>query len=171
MKAFLNFAAFQLGWLACVGGAAAGKPWLGPLAVLALVGGQWALQWRQRWMLWLFAAAMLLGYAADSLLATAGALSFPAQTMLGGPSPLWMAALWVNFAATLDASLGWLQGRPLLAAALGAAGGPLAYWGGEKFGAIQIAGAPGLAAVATEWALATPALLGAVEWLRRGDER
>ena len=31
-------------------------------------------------------------------------------------APLWMMALWAGFAATLDQSLGWLRGRPVLAA-------------------------------------------------------
>ena len=171
MRKLLNFLGFQAGWLACVLGAADGRPWLGPLAVLLIVGLQWALVWRRPALLALFAGAAALGYAADSLLALTGLLEFPPQAMLGGPSPLWMAALWANFASTFEESLAWMQGRPVAAALLGAVGGPLAYWGGQQLGAIRISGAPGLAAVAAEWAIATPLLLGGLAWLRRVEAR
>ncbi len=40
MRLLLNFAAFQIGWFACVLGAANGFPWLGPVVVAAVVAGQ-----------------------------------------------------------------------------------------------------------------------------------
>lgn len=159
MNKLANFAAFQAGWFACVLGAANGYPWLGPPAVLFLAGVQWALWWRSWSALLLLTAAAALGYLADSLLVTAGLLAFPEKAQLGGPSPVWMVVLWPNFAAALLESLSWLDGRYVLAALLGAAGGPLAYWGGEQFGAIRLAGWPAYGAVALEWAAATPLLL------------
>ncbi len=171
MRKLVNFVAFQVGWLACVVGAADGSPWLGPIAVLILAGGQWAVSWRSMSLFKVFAVAGVVGYAADSLLVVAGLMSFPPQAALGAPSSLWMAALWVNFATTLDESLAWLRGRPALAALIGLGGGPLAYWGGEKLGAIRLEGWPALAAVGVEWAVATPLLLGTLRWAQRGDAR
>lgn len=159
MRKPANFIAFQAGWLACVFGAAAGRPWLGPLVVVVLLGAQWALWWRSRAALGLLASAAALGFAADSLLTVAGLLSFPARALSEGMSPAWMVVLWPNFASTLLESLSWLEGRYLWAAVLGAIGGPLAYWGGEQFGAIRLAGGSVAVAVAAEWALATPLLL------------
>lgn len=46
------------------------------------------------------------------------------------------AALWVNFGTLLRPGLRWLWRRPLLAALLGGAGGPLTYWTAARLGAI-----------------------------------
>ena len=48
-------------------------------------------------------------------------------------------ALWSLFAITLNVSLRALRGRPAVGALLGLAGGPLAYLGGEKLGAVAFA--------------------------------
>ena len=52
--------------------------------------------------------------------------------------PYWILAMWALFATTLNASLGWLHGRPALAGALGMLSGPLAYWAGARLGAIEL---------------------------------
>jgi hypothetical protein len=69
--------------------------------------------------------------------------------------------LWANFAGTLHLCLDWLRGRYRLAAALGAIGGPIAYYGGQYLGAIQLGenAAVSLAVIAVEWALAVPGLV------------
>jgi len=122
-------------------------------------------------MLLLMGGAAVLGYVADSTLALSGLLAFPPGARLGAPSPVWMVALWMNFAATLGVSLKWLQSRPFIGTLLGAVGGPLAYWAGQDLGALRIAGWPGLAAVAAVWAAATPLLLGGLRWLQEGESR
>ena len=72
----------------------------------------------------------------------------------------WLVILWALFATTLNSSLRVLQSRPWIAAALGAAGGPLAYYAGASLGALQfLEPAAMLAALALGWALATPLLL------------
>ena len=75
--------------------------------------------------------------------------------------PPWMAALWFNFAMLVSISLSWLKGRYLLAAILGGLTGPIAYWGGEKLGAITIATPfeQGYVPLALIWALALPCLI------------
>ena len=71
-----------------------------------------------------------------------------------------MVCLWLNFAATLNASLAWLRGRTLLAALFGGVGGPLAYYGGAKMGATAaLPTSAGLLVLATGWALMTPLLV------------
>ena len=110
----------------------------------------------------------MLGWLADSCLVLTGLIAFPAYTHLGGPSPVWMVALWVAFAATLRHSLGWLRGRWLLGAVLGAIGGPLAYLSGQALGAVALHGEAGVLAVAVQFALATPLLLTAVRHAERG---
>ena len=57
--------------------------------------------------------------------------------------PLWITAMWCNFAITLNLGLKWLQGRYLLAAVLSAVAGPANYLAGARMGAIQLnAGLP-----------------------------
>ena len=81
-----------------------------------------------------------------------------------------MVALWMGFATTLRHSLAWLQPRLILAAALGSIGGPLAYYAGERLGAIRIEDASGAyVGVAAIWAIALPALLHLAR--RLGSER
>jgi hypothetical protein len=153
-----NGLAFYAVWAAAAYGAARGLPWLG-VAALALwlplhlraCGADWRDEAR------LLAAAGALGYVADSLLVWGGWLAFPEPARLGGPTALWMVGLWVGFAATLRHSFRLVLGRPLLAAALGAGGGPFSYWAGERLGALTLSEG-GLVAVGIEWALALPAL-------------
>jgi hypothetical protein len=160
----VSLVAFYLCWFACVGGAARGVPWVGPLAVALYVilhlrtipSG--AERTRQAWLL---AAAGGAGYAADSILVLSGVLTFPPHAVLGWPSTVWMVALWVLQAAVLGGVMSWMRDRFVLAAALGAVGGPLAYLAGERMGAAMLGPARpvALAAIAVEWALAMPLLV------------
>ncbi len=164
----VNGAASYGVWWACVGGAAAGWPWAGPAAAAAFAFGcAWtAAGGRQRVArLVLAALAGVLGYLADSVLVLAGVLSFPAHAALGWPSALWMVALWVNLALTMDSSMAWLRGRYVAAALFGALGGPLAYAAGARVGAAAIgpSASTGLAAVVVVWAAAMPFLVWLAE--------
>ncbi len=168
-----NFVAFQAAWLACVLGAARGAPWLGPAFVLAwVVAHLWIMDNTERrveWRLLLFAAA--LGYGVDTLLLSADRLAFPLHPD-AADSPLWMVALWIGFSATLARSLRWLNGRYLLAAALGLVGGSAAYWAGARFGAVELtAGPASILWIAAAWALALPLLILARAVLARSLRR
>jgi hypothetical protein len=160
----VNVAASQACWFACVLGAAAGRPWIGPLAVLAFAAAHvmtrpTALE-RQREAQTMLAAAVI-GYGADSVLVLGGWLAFPPHAALGWPSSAWMVALWVGFAATLNSSMGWISGRYAAAALFGVAGGPLAYAAGVRVGAALLPGDArvALAAIAIEWGVAMPVLV------------
>ena len=70
-----------------------------------------------------------------------------------------MVALWMLFATTLNLSLAWLKRHLFVAVLFGAIGGPLAYLGGEKLGALNFESpTAGLIALAIGWALLTPLL-------------
>ena len=161
-----SLVAYQVGWCACVLGAADGNPGLGPLVALGLIA--WHLARRSRAAgreSALLASALALGLAVDAGLRAAGAIDFPGDPGGGPLPPAWMAALWPLFAMLLDHALVWMRGRRLLAVAFGAAGGPLAYWGGARIGALAL-GAPtgvALSAVALAWGLALPLLLSVAE--------
>ena len=161
----INFALFQCAWFAAVGGAAAGRPWLGPAVTLAWLSLhlRFYSAARVRDTAFLFACGAA-GFAVDSALALTGMLSFPPASRLVPAtlwplSTLWMAALWVNLGMTLNHSLAWLQPRPVAALALGLVGGPAAYYAGGAMGAVLLPhGAVSLLAVGLLWGLAMPAL-------------
>jgi hypothetical protein len=46
--------------------------------------------------------------------------------------------MWIAFATTLNVSMRWLRGRPELALLFGAVGGPLAFYAGERLGAVTV---------------------------------
>ncbi len=164
MRNLANFLAFQGAWFAAVEGAARGWTWLGPVAVAAIVALHLALvpaAERRRELVYVLGVG-LAGGLLDSVLKALGATAYPTSDPV--PAwlvPAWIASLWAAFATLPRFSLGWLRGRPVLAAVLGAAGGPLSYYGGTRLGAVA-AGEPALltwGGLALEYALVTPLLL------------
>ncbi len=158
----VNVVGFQLGWFACVLGAASGTPWLGPLVALPVLGWHLASARRRGPVLGLLLLAGLVGLGLDSLLIRAGLLTFREGIWAEGAAPYWMVVLWMLFASTLNVGLRRLHGRLLLAAVLGAIGGPLAYRAGVALGAAEATEPRWLTdlAVALAYALATPLLVG-----------
>lgn len=156
-----NFLLFQLGWVVAVVGAARGYPLAG--VVYALVFVFFHLLYMRGGRvpeLLLVLGSAIFGFLVDSLLVLSGMIEFPAHSRLGYPSTVWMASLWLMFAMTLRHSLGWLRGRYVLAAALGAVFGPLAYWAGSRIGAIHLSGGgAAVAAVAVAWTASMIVLL------------
>lgn len=165
IRQLFNFTAFQAGWFACVLSAAAGRPWIGFLVVLAVVVIHLGLT---RWAggeLRLILSAMILGLFVDTLLLASGwvsypPISYPAGLGLENLAPYWIISMWALFATTINFSLGWLRGRLMLAVILGAAGGPLSYVAGTKLGAMQLLEpVSAVMALAGAWGLAMPALI------------
>jgi len=164
-----NLIAFQIGWFACILGAAYGVPWAGPAYVAAWIGVHLFCVSDRASEITLILIAMAMGYFADSVLTITGMLRFDASARLGWPAPLWMVALWANLAATLNYALGWLKGRYALAAGLGLIAGPLTYWAGARLGALALHEQTGvaLAAIGVEWLVATPLLAGLARMTRQ----
>jgi len=160
MKFVLNMLLFQIGWLACVLGAASGRPWAGVVTAVAVIGWHLARATEPTRELALVAVAALTGATFETVLAQAGWVHFDSGVLLKGTAPYWMVALWAVFATTLNVSLRSLRERPWLAALLGAAGGPAAYYAGAQLGALEfVTVGAALAAIGAGWALLAPALL------------
>jgi hypothetical protein len=154
-----NLIAFQLGWFACVVGAARGWPLTGTAIAAAIVSWHIVRAARPVQELKLVLAALLIGALWDSSLVALGWIDFSSGTLLVGLAPPWILALWALFATTLNLSLRWLRQRWLLAALLGAVAGPLSYWAGARLGAVQfVAPWPALTALSLGWAVMTPLL-------------
>ena len=132
-RKLLNAVLFQMAWFAAVLGAAKGMSWLGPLVMVPVLGVHLARAENRSGEIKLLVAAGILGFLLDTVLVAAGVF-LPVPSLFPRPfSPPWMVGLWLNFAATINVSLGWLRGRYLLAVIFGAIGGPLAYYGGAKW--------------------------------------
>jgi len=161
MKSILiNAAVFQVGWLCCVLAGAHHLPWLGTLTALLIVIWHVSGAHDGHKELSLVLIATGIGAFWDSLLVFAGLLQYPSGTLISGTAPHWIVAMWALFATTLNVSLRWLKYRPLLAAMLGAASGPAAYFAGYKLGGVQFPDmAAALLALAVGWAFLMPLLM------------
>ena len=165
---WLNLIGFQLVWFGAVGGAAAGWWWAGPLVLVAFAAVQLGTGPRAASDLRLMLACALVGTAVDSAWVQLGWMHFASPVPWPGLAPVWIVAMWMGFALTLDHSLAPLQRRPWLGAVLGGVGGPLAYWGAERaWGAVTIDDAvAAYLGLAVTWAVLTPALLQLATVLR-----
>jgi Protein of unknown function (DUF2878) len=135
MAKFWNFVLFQAGWFACVLGAANQQvlwPVFGTLAYIAFHA------WRSpspKTELSLLFKALIFGVVTDTLIMRLGYLDFRDGWPSPFLSPIWMWTLWVLVATTINGSLSWLRGRPIVGAVLGAIAGPMSYEAGIRMGA------------------------------------
>lgn len=149
---------FKLCWLAIVFGTVWNRPWLGLLAIAAFLGYEVVARQRQH----VLVPALIvgaLGFAVDNGYVLSGLITFSDAGF--ALAPYWMALLWVNFALIVEHGLKFLHGRPLLAALLGALGGPSAYLAGVRLGLITCEASPVvvLSVIGLTWALAMPLML------------
>lgn len=156
-----NAVAFQVGWFACVLGAASGNGWIGPLFVGLFVLVQlWISE--ERWKeVHLLLGTLVVGWSFDTVLIGLGYYSPVSNVFEGWGSSPWLVAMWVNFALTLRHSMRWLKGRYGLGAVMGAVSGPLAYHAGIRLGAMTMLDGPYIMTLLLSigWAIAVPLLI------------
>lgn len=158
----VNYVLFQLGWLACVWGAAAGYPWLSIAAILPAVILHLAWAYKPLVELRLLALCAAIGIVFDAGLLATSWVAFPNGNWIPGLAPYWMMILWIFLGTTLNLSMAWMKGRHLLAFLLGAIGGPLAYLAGERLGGIELLNTTAsMAALSVGWGIIMPLLAGA----------
>ena len=105
---------------------------------------------------------VMIGVLVDGLLITSGVLINADDSLLSELiAQIWMIALWLLFATTLNHCFVWLQSRLLTAALLGAIAGPFSYWVGTNLSSLSFA-LPlmnSLLIVGLVWALVFPLCL------------
>jgi len=177
MSALSNFLGYQAVWLVAVAGAGRGLVWPALAALAAFALWQLARSGTRRADLRVLAVAVALGVLLDGALSLCGVLGYaaPRPALPPGGAPLWILALWAAFALTLNHSLAWLRRHSLLAALLGAVGGPFAYLAAAKLANAVTFRAPeavALAALAAGWGAALVVLVrSASHWSGESGSR
>ena len=159
-KNIINFLVFQVNWAICVFGAAKGYPWLGVIFVLI-----WVIIHLYIHRLFVFIELPVLFFTG---LIVNNFIAFPAYAQLGHLSPLWMVALWISFSTTFRHSMSWLRHKYIFASVFAFIGGPLAYFAGQKIGAINgINTLSSVMAIGIFWALVFPSILYALNYYEK----
>ena len=160
MPRIVNFLVFQLAWFSCVLGAARAWWWAAPAAALLCTGVQLFLAKQPRREGAMFLCIMLLGACVDAVLTQFDVIRMQRAEFTPLLTILWFASLWAAYATTLNSSLSWMRGRYAIAAAFGLIGGPLAYLGGQRLGAVTLTQErTSLLALGIEWGVLSPAAM------------
>ena len=156
-----NFVLFQLGWFACVLGGAYGYPLLGSLVALLIITYHCyrAPDIVQESRLLLL--ALIIGLVFESIITSQGLAIYSNGQLFDFIAPLWMILMWPLFATTLNLSMRWMKGlTPILVAIAGAVFAPLAYYAGNRLGAVSYDDMTvSLSVIASAWALLLPSLV------------
>lgn len=158
---FLNYLLYQVGWLACVLGASWNLQWLGVSIALSLVIIHFWLATDRSVQINLALTAAAWGLLVDSAQLWLGVFTFPCGSVVAWLPPPFMAVLWLQFASTFRYSFGWLRKRYALDACFGLIGAPLAFYAGERLGAIEFLSPRWMnyAILGLAWAFSIPLLV------------
>ena len=164
MTLLVNFIGFQVGWFACVLGAANDKELLGMIVALGVITYHVVTQGDSRKELKLVLAATAIGLLWETWVLNLDILRYPSHSELLFWPPSWLIMMWALFATTINLSMGWLKGRWVLALFMGAIFGPLAFIGGEKLGAVVfLDSTQSIVTLSIGWGLLMPLLLWIAE--------
>ena len=167
LRAIGNFVGFQSVWFLSLFGAGTHRSWLGAIALAVFTAWHFRSVHNPRAELVLVATACMVGLVVDTIFIQTHLLAYAEPLPFAAVAPYWILGMWINFALTLNGSMRWLHGRYLLAAALGAIGGPLAYAAGVKLGAAALLASDVVVygVLAVVWAIAVPLLVRMTDWV------
>jgi hypothetical protein len=160
MALLVNFIGFQVGWFACVLGAAIDKELLGMIIALGIVIYHVVAQADSINELKLVLVAVVIGLFWETWVLNLDILRYPSHPEALFWAPTWLIMMWALFATTINLSMGWLKGHWVLAVFMGAIFGPLAFVAGEKLGAVVFLDSTlSMITLAIGWGLLMPLLL------------
>ena len=156
----INIILFQVGWFACVLTAASNQPLFGAIISLVIIVSHLIMSKQYIHELRIIIIAMMIGLFWDSLIVSAGWITYQSGMVFDFIAPYWIVLMWALFATTLNSSLSWMKEKLILSSLFGAIAGPLAYYAGVKLGAVDfINEINALVALSVGWAIFTPLLL------------
>ncbi len=165
IRVVTNFVLYQIGWFACVIGAAKQMPWLGVITVVAIIIWHLTQAKQAKKEVQLLLITLVIGGVFDQIMLNHQLVTYQAHGWSNAFVPVWILALWAEFVTVLNVSLRWMKElktpvRWLVSVLFGAIGGPLAYIGAEKLGAVTLNNLPiSYIALGIGWAILTPLLL------------
>lgn len=171
MRFWANLVGYQLVWFAIVISASREQPIFGIAAAFFFIALQLHYSATRSSDMRALVATFACGLLLDDALAATGWLQY-ASPLISLPTPVWILALWLAFGMTLNHSMVFLHGKPMLAALLGGIGGPLAYLGAARgFDAVKFTSPAwhAITLLSAGWAVALGALAVLTE--RWADEQ
>lgn len=163
-KLLFNALGFQLSWLICVQGHSA----YALAAALLFVGlNQWLLRLTHSAMAVKLFVFSIIGYLGDGLLADLFNVTY--YQHLGVFAPLWLLALWIAFAMTLNDSMKWIFSSAYITAAVGLLLVPLSYIAGITLSGSYFNDANHLEFLAAEGVWWAAILLAFRGWTLKGE--
>ena len=155
----ITFLLFQLGWFACVLGAANSLASVGIMISLIVVWFHLRTTQHKFEETALIGIVTIIGFSWDSALVQLGYFQY-SNTASSTFAPLWIVAMWTMFASTINTLFSWLKNRLLIAFLLGAVFGPIAYWSASQLGAVNILDFPNaLLLQSIGWGILMPGML------------
>jgi len=154
----INLALYQAGWFAMVLGSANGHPWKASAAGFVLLAAHLFLAGEFRPEIKTVLVIGIMGTLVDTAQAFAGVFVFESGYWTYWIVPFWLTVMWMQFATLFHYALSWLSGRYFLSAFLGAVGGPIAFYTGERLGGVifPMGTLRSLTILAVVWFFATP---------------
>ncbi len=151
-SSLFSFIWFYLGWFGCV--YLANKPQELLSFLFPAVAYFWLISHDKKSPRFIFAllALSIIGMCFDFLSVRFGLLHLHQSVSF----PFWLVALWALFASSLPSMLDFLGKRLVLAAALGAVGGPCSYFYGQAFDILSFSNNTAIIVYALFWACYTP---------------
>ena len=137
-SALTNYVLYQAGWFACILGGAWNLPLAGFAVATGLIAVHVFLSQDRTTELRLIALAVVVGLVIEIVQLRAGTYRMTSGTLVEKLPPLWMLALWAQFATTFRFSLRSILARPGVAVVFGLVGAPLAFLAGERLGALTL---------------------------------
>jgi hypothetical protein len=138
-KKIINNISYQLIWWASVLGAIFGYPFIGFWVMIPVLLIHFMLISKNKREIYLLLFAALAGTAMDTLLNVFDIVQYAGTfTFAHWLAPIWITSMWIGFSMTVNHSLNWLANRKLLALFLGMVFGPMAYFAGQRYGAVEL---------------------------------
>lgn len=161
MPIIINLVLFKIVWALSLTGVVIGYAWLGAVGLMCFMAWHaWSVPTAKA-DFFLAACAVVIGLVLDTLYLRSGLIIYEGQTLWSNLAPLWILALWANFALTMNGCMAWLQQRKWLAALLSFIFGPVGYYGGIKLGTARVNDDEWLLylVIGIAWAVAVPLML------------